>query len=394
MKVNIFERLAIDIQEVGDPRSGPIGLRKHRLFDIVVIALCSTIVGGDGYESMVEFGISKLDWLKQFLSLENGIPSISTFRRVISAICPKEFSGLLTVFARDFSELIDEHEKNGNKATKKRTLAVDGKTHRGSHDRRADKRALHTVSAFDTGSGLTIGEVAVDDKSNEIVAIPELLRILSIKGAVITIDAIGCQKKIAQQIQGQGGGFVLALKKNHGDLFASVQSLFSDIACLHDLPASTDRYTTVDADHGRTETRTVIAIPSLPVYGLSKEWPEIKTFVALDSTREINGKICTERRFYISDQAPSSKVHGEYIRDHWLIENQLHWTLDVTFREDASRVRTANGPRNLGTLRRIALNLIKNETSEKGSKKMKSFRAGLTNRYLEKILFQSRVLPV
>lgn len=394
MELSIFKRLAIDIQEIGDPRSGPRSLRKHSLFDIVIIALCSTIVGGDGYEAMVEFGNSKRDWLQQFLSLENGIPSISTFQRVISAICPNEFSGLLRVFARDFSVLIDGEVRDGNEATKKRTVALDGKTHRRSHDRRANKSALHTVSAFDTESGLTIGEVAVDDKSNEIVAIPKLLETLAIKGAVLTIDAMGCQKKIAQQIQEQGGGFVLALKKNHGDLFASVQSLFSDIPCLHDFPESTNRYTTVDADNGRIETRTVVAIPAFSVYGLSKEWPEIKTFVAVESSREINGKVSTERRFYISDQPPCSKAHSDYIRRHWLIENQLHWVLDVTFREDASRVRTANGPKNLGTLRRVALNLISKETSEKGSKKMKSFRAGLTNRYLEKILFQSRVLPV
>lgn len=388
MSEDLFELISIDINEMMDPRTGPSRMRRHKMFDVIVIGLCCTIVGGESYEEMHEFGLSREEWLGEFLELPSGVPSASTFRRIFRALDPKEFSGLLNKFTRNFVELM----ASKGASEPKPTLAIDGKTLRGSHDRANGFEALHTVSIFDTESELTLGEVAVDDKSNEITAIPRLLDSIEIAGSVITLDAMGCQKKIAHKIVSKGAGFMLALKKNHGDLFSSVEQLFSDITSLQDLPDSAGCFTTVEKGHGRIETRSCLAIDTVNVFGLSSDWPAILSFVAIDATRETSKGTTSDRRYYISSEKPDSRLASHYIRIHWGIENKLHWILDVTSREDASRVREGHGPENRAILRRLALNLIKNLKIKKFSVKLKQFKAGLDVDFLEQILFQSRVL--
>lgn len=390
MSKNFFELMRVDICEVMDPRSGPARMRRHNLFDIIIIGLCCMIVGGDGFDEMREFGLVKEQWLRQFLELPSGIPSISTFRRLFTSLDPKEITGLLNKFTRDFVALMANKES----CEPKPSLAIDGKTLRGSRDKANDRKALHSVSIFDTQAELTLGEIAVDDKSNEITAIPKLLDLIDISGAVVTIDAMGCQKKIAHKIISKGAGFMLALKKNHGDLFSSVESLFSHLPSLHDLPDSTGRFTTVEKGHGRIETRTYLAIDSVKAFGLSSDWPAISSFVAIDATRETSKGTTTERRYYISSETPHSEIAGHYVRAHWGIENKLHWVLDVTSREDASRIRVGHAAENIGILRRLALNLIKSLKIKKLSVRLKKFKAAISTEFLTEVLFQANVLAL
>jgi predicted transposase YbfD/YdcC len=353
----------------------------HPLVEIVTIALCAVICGADDWVAVETFGREKHAWLKTFLALPGGIPSHDTFGRVFSRLDPEEFRGCFLNWVRAVVG-----------APGAQVVAVDGKTLRRSHDRRAGQEALHLVSAWATASGLVLGQVATDAKSNEITAIPTLLRLLALEGATVTIDALGCQTAIAAQVVAQGADYVLALKANHPALRERVRLAFADAqaAAGTSLPlADLAPYATRDKGHGRIEQRRCLAIgdPEYLAYvDPAHAWSNLRSVVLIESTRRIGATVTTETRHYLSSLPADAATLARTIRSHWGIENRLHWVLDVTFDEDASRVRDGHAPENLAILRHFALNLLRQDRSTHGSVATKRFRAALNDDYLRSIL--------
>ena len=368
-----------------DPRRDH--LKEHQLVDILTIALCGVICGAEGWSAIETFGREKEAWLRTFLALPSGIPSHDTFGRVFARLDPEEFRRCFLAWVR---AVVGEPEPRG--VAEPRVVAIDGKTLRRSHDRRAGKAALHLVSAWATTSGLVVGQVATDAKSNEITAIPVLLRLLDLEGTVVTTDAMGCQTAIAAQIVEQQADYVLALKDNHPTLHERVRQTFADAAQaagttlpLGDLRADV----TVSQGHGRIEERRCRAIddPAYLAYiDPERAWPNLKSVVCIDSTRRVGDTVSVDLRHYLSSLPANAKALNAAIRRHWGIENRLHWVLDVTFREDDSRVRVDHAPENFAILRHIALNLLRQDRSSKGSVPTKRFRAALNDRYLRSLL--------
>lgn len=362
-----------------DPRRDH--LKEHRLGDIVTIALCGVICGAEGWAAIETFGREKEGWLRTFLALPGGIPSHDTFGRVFARLDPEEFRRCFLTWVRT---VVGEPEQE--------VVAIDGKTARRSHDRGAGKEALHLVSAWATTSGLVLGQVATDAKSNEITAIPVLLKLLDLEGAVVTTDAMGCQTAIAAQIVEQGADYVLALKDNHEKLHERVRQTFvdADRATGTALPLGdllTD--TTIDKGHGRIEQRRCRAIddPAYLTYiDPDRAWPNLQSVVCIESTRRIGDTVSTEARHYLSSLPADATALNAVVRSHWGIENRLHWVLDVTFHEDACRIRGGHAPENLAILRHFALNLLRQDRSSKGSVPTKRFRAALNDRYLRSLL--------
>ena len=365
--------------ELTDPRRDH--LKEHRLVDIITIALCGVICGADGWAAIETFGREKEGWLRTFLALPGGIPSHDTFGRVFARLDPEAFRRCFLAWVRT---VVGEPEQE--------VVAIDGKTSRRSHDRGAGKEALHLVSAWAATSELVLGQVATDAKSNEITAIPVLLRLLDLEGAVVTTDAMGCQTAIARQIVQQRADYVLALKDNHEKLHERVRQAFADAdraagttLPLGDLLADT----TTDKGHGRLEQRRCRAIgdPAYLAYiDPDHVWSNLKSVVCIESTRRIGDAVSVEARHYLSSLPPDAARLARAIRSHWGIENRLHWVLDVTFHEDASRVRVGHAPENFAILRHIALNLLRQDRSSKGSVPTKRFRAALNDRYLRSLL--------
>jgi predicted transposase YbfD/YdcC len=362
-----------------DPRRDH--LKAHRLVDILTIALCAVICGADDWVEVETFGQAKEEWLRTFLELPGGIPSHDTFGRVFARLDPEEFRRCFVQWVR--AVVGDPGQQ---------VVAVDGKTLRRSHDRRAGKAALHLVSAWATESGVVLGQVATDAKSNEITAIPVLLKLLALERAIVTIDAMGCQTAIARQIVEQRADYVLALKDNHEKLHTRVADTFAEADKAHgtalllgDLTAST----TVDASHGRIEHRRCRAIGDpahLAYIDPDHAWPGLKSVVCIESTRRIGDSISTEARHYLSSLPPDAPTLAQAIRSHWRIENSLHWVLDVAFREDDSRVRVGHAAENLAIVRHLALNLLRQDTSRRVGLANKRFRAALDTSYLRSIL--------
>jgi predicted transposase YbfD/YdcC len=353
----------------------------HPLGEMVTIALCAVICGADDWVAVETFGREKRAWLETFLALPGGIPSHDTFGRVFSRLDPEEFRRCFLNWVRAAVGAPGEQ-----------VVAVDGKTLRGSHDRRAGKEALHLVSAWATASGLVLGQVATDAKSNEITAIPALLRLLALEGATVTIDAMGCQTAIAAQIVEQGADYVLALKDNQPSLHERVRLAFADAraAAGTGLPlADLAPYATRDKGHGRIERRRCLAIgdPEYLAYvDPGRAWTNLRSVVLIESTRRIGAAVTTEARHYLSSLPADAATLARTIRSHWGIENRLHWVLDVAFDEDASRVRDGHAPENLAILRHFALNLLRQDRSTHGSVATKRFRAALNDDYLRSIL--------
>jgi predicted transposase YbfD/YdcC len=362
-----------------DPRRDH--LKAHRLVDILTIALCAVMCGADDWVSVELFGQSKADWLRTFLELPGGIPSHDTFGRVFARLDPEEFRRCFVTWVQAVVG-----------APGPQVVAVDGKTLRRSHDRRAGKAALHLVSAWATTSGVVLGQVATHAKSNEITAIQVLLRLLALEGAVVTIDAMGCQTAIATQIVEQRADYVLARKGNHEKVHDRVKDAFVEAdkargttLLLGDLEAST----TIDAGHGRIEQRRCRAIGDpahLAYVDPDQAWPGLRSVICIESTRRIRSEVSTEARYYLASLPPDAPALAQVIRRHWRIENSLHWVLDVAFREDDSRVRVGHAPENFAIIRHLALNLLRQDTSRRIGLANKRFRAALDTAYLRSIL--------
>nr|CAA9281401.1 Mobile element protein [uncultured Armatimonadetes bacterium] len=353
----------------------------HLLGDIVTIALCAVLCGADGWVAVETFGRAKEAWLRTFLALPGGIPSHDTFGRVFARLDPAEFQRCFLAWVR---AVVPE--------TAGQVVALDGKTLRRSHDRTNGKAALHMVSAWASGSGLVLGQLAVDDKSNEITAIPALLRLLALEGSTVTIDALGCQTAIAAQIVGQGADYALALKDNHPTLHAEVADAFAHARATGFADyalADHDYYETAEKGHGRRETRRYWTIrdPALLAYlNRGDGWAGLRAIGLVERECRAGEAVTVEVRHYLLSGAGEAKAFGQAVRSHWGIENRVHWILDVAFREDDSRVRVGDGAENLAVLRHFALNLLRQERTAKGSVATKRFRAALDEDYLLTVL--------
>jgi predicted transposase YbfD/YdcC len=350
--------------------------KDHALLDIIIIAICAVICGADGWVDVEEFGKTKRAWLERFLDLPHGIPSHDTFGRVFARINPEQFQHSFLLWVQAIQQVRSD------------LIAIDGKTHRGSHDRTNGKAALHLVSAWAAENRLVLGQVAIEGKSNEITAIPQLLELLELRGSTVTIDALGCQTAIAEQIVSQGGNYILALKGNHPRMLADVAALFTDARTALQAEYGLSSARSVDVAHGRVETRQafVISDPQAIAYlNEGKRWAALQSVALIEAERTLNGVTTTEQRYYLLNQVLDAASVNALVRGHWGIENRVHWVLDVTFHEDASRIRTGDAPQNMGVLRHIALNLLRQEPS-KGSLKTKRFRAALNDDYLSKLL--------
>jgi predicted transposase YbfD/YdcC len=353
--------------ELEDPRDDNA---RHDLLELLMIALCAVLCGAEDCSDMALFGRAKEAFFREFLSLRHGIPSHDTFSRVFRLLDPVKFHACFLVFMRKFSETIQG------------VIAIDGKTLRRSFDRASGKSALHLVSAWAAEQRLVLGQLAVDDKSNEITAVPKLLELLSLKGTIVTVDALNCQRAIADQIVKQGGDYALALKGNQQAMHAEVRLFLDDPAFVPD-----SVHTATDGDHGRIETRTSAVSTDIAWLQEQQQWPGLAAIGKVTRIREANGKAAVETAYYLLSAPLSAERFHEIVRYHWGIENSLHWVLDVTMNEDQSRNRKDHSAENLALLRRLALNLAKLEPS-KGSMKGKLKQAGWDNSFLAKLLAQ------
>lgn len=359
---------------ITDPRIDRTKL--HKLIDILVIAICATICGAETWEEFELFGQAKHDWFKTFLQLPNGIPSHDTFRRVLARIDPDQFRQCFLNWVRSVYEI-----------TQGQVIAIDGKQPRGSRDRRAGKSAINMVSAWANENRLVLGQVKTDEKSNEITAIPQLLEMLEVAGCIVTIDAIGCQTEIARKIVEKEADYVLAVKGNQGNLFEDVVGYFDWALKNRFNETSYTHHETIDGEHGRLEVRRYYASEDIEWVRNKAEWQGLQSIAMVESERTIEGEGTShERRYYISSMAANARSLGKAIREHWSVENGLHWVLDVEFGEDASRIRKDHGPENMTVLRHIALNLLKQDKSLKVGIKSKRLKAGWDERYLLKVL--------
>jgi predicted transposase YbfD/YdcC len=349
--------------------------RHHDLMNIVVIAICAVICGCEGWVDIAKYGRSKYDWLKTFLTLPNGIPSHDTFRRVFCLLDPAAFHECFQHWIEALSAGLGLKH-----------IAIDGKTLRRSFDRASGKSALHLVSAWATEQHLVLGQVAVDTKSNEITAIPKLLELLDVSGAMVSIDAMGCQKEIAAKIREGGGDYVLSVKDNQPNLLEDIQLCFEKGLNTDFAEMEHSYHEECYRGHGREEKHSVHTI--LNPTGIRDEglWKDLKAITYLVSERQELGKEKTvEARYYIGSRAAKAKVYTNSIRSHWGIENGLHWVLDVSFDEDQCRMRTDNSPENMALLRRLALCLLKKHRG-KGSIRGKRLQSGWNDEFLLEVL--------
>jgi len=362
-----MEGFAACFSELTDPRDDNA---RHDLHEILVIAFCTMLCGGEDCSDMAVFGSAKEAFLREFLRLRHGIPSHDTFSRVFRLLDPAQFQACFLRFMQRFGEAA------------RGVIAIDGKTLRRSFDRASGQSPLRLVSAWAAEQRLVLGQLAVDGKSNEITAVPKLLEMLSLKGTIVTADALLCQRAIAEQVTDQGGDYVLALKGNQGTLHADV-TLFLDDPQRAQETAST----TVDADHGRIETRTAAVCTDIGWLQERHHWPGLAAIGKVVRSRQIEGKTSTETAYYLLSTPLSAERFAVVARAHLGIENGLHWVLDVTMNEDRTRNRKDHAPQNLACLRRLALNAAKLEGS-KGSTKGKLKRAGWDNTFLAGLLAQ------
>jgi predicted transposase YbfD/YdcC len=350
--------------------------RLHRLLDLIAIAICAVVAGCDDWVEVAAYGRKKRTWLQTFLPLPHGIPSHDTFSRVFRLLDPRAFQ-------RCFTRWIEAVQT----ATGGKLVAIDGKTLRHSFDTAASQSALHLISAWAGQNRLVLAQRAVDGHSNEITAIPELVRLLDLKGAVVTIDAMGCQKEIVAALRDGGADYVITAKANQGTLYDDLSAFFQE--CLaNDFAGVPHRYQkTVDHRHGRHERRHYYIVEVPEALRTRRDWRDLRSVGMVYAERQVgDGEANGETRFFISSLPAEVKAFARAVRGHWGIENGLHWVLDVAFGEDVSRVRKDHGPENLAWLRRVALSLLRNEPGA-DSVKCKRKMAGWDNDYLLQVLF-------
>lgn len=374
--------LVFHLSQVPDPR---IDRRKeHDLVDILVIAVCTLLCAGETFNDMEDFGKAKLDWFKTFLRLRNGIPSHDTFNRVFAALDPKEF---LECFLRWTQSVRQEVAQE--------VVALDGKALRRALNK--DQSAKYVVSAWAESNGLVLGQLKVADKSNEITAVPELLRVLELSGCIVTIDAMGCQKKIAKEIVEADADYVLALKGNQETVHEEVKAFLDDALAERQSPravgaklskeaAGLAYLETVEKDHGRLETRRYYQSDQLGWFADQDKWEGLQSVGMVESIREIEGKATCERRYYLSSLPLKVDTFARAVRSHWGVENKVHWVMDVCFGEDKSRARTGYAAENLASLRRLALNMLKKEKTKKRGIRGKQLNASWDHPYLLRLL--------
>lgn len=355
--------------------------RRHILHEMIVIAIAAILCGADGWVGIAQFGRSKRTWLQGFLTLPHGIPSHDTFGRVFGLLEPAAFEACFRAWVESIRALLPGE-----------IIAIDGKTLRRSHNRGAGLAALHLVSAWAAQNRLVLGQVATDAKSNEITAIPRLLELLHIRGCIVTIDAMGCQTKIAALIIARGGDYLLALKGNQGTLAAEVEEAFIDADAKDYVGLPSQVVETVEQGHGRRERRRYRTLGQLGGLSNAAAWAGLNMLGMVESECERDGKITRETRYYIGSIGLDAQTFAGAARGHWGIENSLHWSLDVAFREDESRVRDDNARENLAVLRHLALNRLKNDDTKLGIAN-KRLRAGWDETYLHRLLFEPPDLP-
>ncbi len=378
--------LLAHFRNLPDPR---INRRKrHLLLDVLVIGIFSVVCGAEGFTDMELFGRSKYKWLKQFLALPNGIPSHDTFRRVFARIDPHQFEACFRAWVQAVHARLSASAANSGQEGE--VVAIDGKTLRGSFDTFLAQNPVQLVSAWASGAHLILGQVKVDSKSNEITAIPELLRLLELQGCIVTIDAIGCQKDIAQTIIGKGSDYVLAVKDNQPHLAEELRELFTCAeedgyrAIAHDFCQETTK------GHGRIEVRrcwTIFDPDYLAYIRDRRDWVKLSALVRYEYERHEGDKVGRHSRYYITSLAGNARQTLQAVRHHWGIENSVHWVLDISFHEDGNRTRRDNSPENLSILRRIAVNLAKLDRTSDASIRGKRLKAGWDNDYLLQLVF-------
>src|SRR4051795_9064260 len=380
-RIMSIESLVRHLGVVEDPRCQ--GKIEHRLIDILVVAICAVIACAESWDDIALYGRSKLAWLRTFLDLPNGIPSHDTFRRVFMLIDPDAFE---RGFAAWVGSLMDSSERE--------VVAIDGKTLRRSFDRRRERSPLHLVSAWASEQGLVLGQRRVHETSNEITAIPELLDQLALENSIVTLDAMGCQTAIAERILARGADYLLGLKANHQLAYEAAVKHF-DQSCFRRGAPQRATWDTFDEAHGRLVRRRVFASTKAARLEALSAWPGLHTVLAVESLRSTNStpKVETEIRYFLSSCRDDPIVLGRAIRQHWAIENALHWVLDVTFREDDSRVRDQRAARNLAVLRRMAINLVGRDGSTKASVRARRKRAAWNDDYMLQLLAGSLVCP-
>ncbi|MCP4259581.1 MAG: ISAs1 family transposase [Planctomycetes bacterium] len=348
---------------------------EHLLLDVITIAICAVICGADGFTEIEDYGKAKYDWFKGFLALPSGIPSHDTFGRIFSMINPSGFQECFQDWIKSIASL-----------TAGEVVAIDGKTLRRSHDRSSNKAAIHMVNAWASLNRVTIGQYKTNQKSNEITAIPKLLDILELEGCIVTIDAMGCQTKIASAIIDKDADYILALKENQGNLYEDVEDYFEEAIHTDIDDYDIKSYETVNGGHGRIETRKCYTCSTIDWLDSKNKWAELKTIVRIDSERSLADKNEPHTRYFITSLGNDPEKILGAIRDHWGVENSHHWVLDVAFREDESRIRIGHAAENFSIVRNIAANLLRNETSSKRGIKGKRLKAGWDNDYLVKVL--------
>jgi len=348
----------------------------HKLIDVIIIAICGVVAGADTYEQIENFGKNREQWLCKFLELPYGIPSHDTFDRIFEKMNPHEFQNSFKTWIASVAE-----------QTKGQVVAIDGKTLRRSHNRAEDKKAIHMISAWASSNQVVLGQLKTEEKSNEIKAIPYLLRLLDLSDCIITIDAMGTQKKIAQAIMKLNSDYILALKENHKTLYDDTVRFFDNMESMKKEGYVFDESTTVNGGHGRIETRRNVTTSDIDWLYDKENWPGLQSLGMVESTRKANGETSYEKRYYISSLDCSAQLFGDSVRKHWGIENSVHWVLDIAFREDESRIRKGFGPENFAAIRHIALNLLKENKSFKGSMKSKRLNAAMNKQYLQDVVF-------
>ena len=374
MKLKPKETIADYFMGVEDPRIERT--KRHQLIDVITIAICAVICGAESWVAIETYGQAKQEWLKRFLELRNGIPSHDTFARVFALINPEKFQECFLSWVKSVVMLTDGE-----------VIAIDGKSLKHSYDKKFGNRAINMVSAWATSNKLVLGQIKVDKKSNEITAIPKLIKVLDVAGCIVTIDAIGCQKEIVNLISQKDGDYIIALKKNQKSLYESTEILFKEAISKRNEGFKASHYSTREMGHGREEIRNYLMLTDISSrIDPENKWQKLNSIGMVESVRTENGKTTVETRYYISSLKLDARKFGDSVRSHWGIENSLHWILDVALNEDDCRIRKDNSPQNFAVLRHIAVNLLGKEKTKKLGIKNKQFLAAMDDNYLTKVL--------